>query len=68
MATTSTNRGAPARSWLGQWNSSVSSYYLLVGTTGLLTVIGLIMVLSSSTVTSIAEGQSPYAAFLVQAQ
>ena len=68
MATTSTNRSAPERSWLGQWNSNVSSYYLLVGTTGLLTVIGLIMVLSSSTVTSIAEGESPYAAFLVQAQ
>ncbi|MFC4629656.1 putative lipid II flippase FtsW [Promicromonospora alba] len=68
MATTSTNRGAPARSWLGQWNSNVSSYYLLVGVTGLLTVIGLIMVLSSSTVTSIAADESPYAAFLVQAQ
>ena len=68
MATTSTSRGAPARSWLGQWNSNVSSYYLLVGTTGLLTVIGLIMVLSSSTVTSIAADESPYAAFLVQAQ
>jgi cell division protein FtsW len=68
MAATTTSRRAPERSWLGQWNSNVSSYYLLVGTTGLLTVIGLIMVLSSSTVTSIAEGNSPYAAFLVQAQ
>ncbi|MEV0893559.1 putative lipid II flippase FtsW [Promicromonospora sp. MEB111] len=73
MATTTTSRKAPDRKapdrpWLGQWNSTVTSYYLLVGTTGLLTVIGLIMVLSSSTVTSIAEGQSPYAAFLVQAQ
>ncbi|MFI2363446.1 putative lipid II flippase FtsW [Promicromonospora sp. NPDC019610] len=78
MATTTTGRRAPDRKasdrkspdrpWLGQWNSTVTSYYLLVGTTGLLTVIGLIMVLSSSTVTSIAEGQSPYAAFLVQAQ
>ena len=68
MATTTTSRKAPDRPWLGEWNSTVTSYYLLVGTTGLLTVIGLIMVLSSSTVTSIAEGQSPYAAFLVQAQ
>ena len=68
MATTTTSRKAPDRPWLGQWNATVTSYYLLVGTTGLLTVIGLIMVLSSSTVTSIAEGQSPYAAFLVQAQ
>lgn len=68
MATTSTSRSAPDRPWLGQWNATVTSYYLLVGTTGLLTVIGLIMVLSSSTVTSIAADQSPYAAFLVQAQ
>ncbi|MFE5310321.1 putative lipid II flippase FtsW [Isoptericola sp. NPDC056573] len=54
------------RPWLGQWNSTVTSYYLLVGATGLLLVIGLVMVLSSSTVTSIAEGDSPFAAFLVQ--
>ncbi|WP_369372030.1 putative lipid II flippase FtsW [Promicromonospora sp. Populi] len=67
MTTTGTRRDASER-WLGQWNSNVTSYYLLVGTTGLLTVIGLIMVLSSSTVTSIAEGESPYAAFLDQAQ
>ncbi len=58
----------PERPWLGQWNSAVTSYYLLVGATGLLLVIGLVMVLSSSTVTSIAEGGSPYAAFLVQAR
>ncbi|MGH3588803.1 MAG: putative lipid II flippase FtsW, partial [Pseudonocardia sp.] len=44
------------------------SYYLMVGATGLLLVIGLVMVLSSSAVTSIAEGDSPYAAFLVQAR
>ncbi|MFE6969868.1 putative lipid II flippase FtsW [Isoptericola sp. NPDC057653] len=56
------------RPWLGQWNSTVTSYYLLVGATGLLLVIGLVMVLSSSTVTSIAAGSSPYAAFLVQAR
>src|SRR5690606_37071492 len=68
MATTGTSRRAPEQSWLGQWNSDVTSYYLLVGATGLLTVTGLILVLSSSTVTSIAEGDSPYAAFLVQAQ
>lgn len=54
------------RPWLGQWNSTVTSYYLLVGATGLLLVIGLVMVLSSSTVTSIAAGESPFAAFLVQ--
>ncbi|MFD6136023.1 putative lipid II flippase FtsW [Isoptericola sp. NPDC060257] len=56
------------RPWLGQWNSTVTSYYLLVGATGLLLVIGLVMVLSSSTVTSIAAGDSPFAAFMVQAR
>ncbi|GAA1732967.1 putative lipid II flippase FtsW [Isoptericola hypogeus] len=54
------------RPWLGQWNSTVTSYYLLVGATGLLLVVGLVMVLSSSTIESIAAGQSPYAAFLNQ--
>ncbi|WP_425954289.1 putative lipid II flippase FtsW [Xylanimonas sp. McL0601] len=56
------------RPWLGQWNSTVTSYYVLVGATALLLVLGLVMVLSSSAVTSIAEGASPYAAFLDQAK
>ncbi|GAA1873160.1 FtsW/RodA/SpoVE family cell cycle protein [Myceligenerans crystallogenes] len=60
---------APEREWLGQqWNNAVTSYFLLIGATGLLTVIGLVMVLSSSAVTSIADGESPYAQFLSQAQ
>jgi cell division protein FtsW len=62
------SRTPTERPWLGQWDSAVTSYYLLVGATGLLLVIGLVMVLSSSTVTSIAEGDSPYSAFLVQAR
>lgn len=60
--------GPDERPWLGQWNSTVSSYYLLIGATGLLTAIGLMMVLSSSAVTEIAAGHSAYAAFLNQAQ
>ncbi|QAY62338.1 putative lipid II flippase FtsW [Xylanimonas allomyrinae] len=56
------------RPWLGQWNSAVTSYYTLVGTTSLLLVLGLVMVLSSSAVTSIAGGASPYAAFFNQAK
>ncbi|GAB2454860.1 putative lipid II flippase FtsW [Xylanimonas ulmi] len=56
------------RPWLGQWNSAVTSYYTLVGTSSLLLVLGLVMVLSSSTVTSIADGASPYSAFLDQAK
>ena len=60
---------APAeRPWLGQWNSTVTSYYLLVGATGLLTAIGLVMVFSSSAVTEIAAGNSPFTALLDQAK
>ncbi|RMI08646.1 putative lipid II flippase FtsW [Cellulomonas triticagri] len=58
----------PGRSRLGQWNSAVTSYYLLLGATLLLLVIGLVMVLSSSSVESLADGGSPYAVFLSQAQ
>ncbi|WP_278237148.1 putative lipid II flippase FtsW [Isoptericola sp. AK164] len=56
------------RPWLGQWNSAVTSYYLVVGATGLLLLIGLVMVFSSTAVTSIAAGESPYAAGLTQAR
>ncbi|MFC8921562.1 putative lipid II flippase FtsW [Cellulosimicrobium sp. NPDC057127] len=54
------------RPWLGQWNSTVTSYYLLVGATALLTVIGLVMVFSSSAVTEIAAGRSPFKVLLNQ--
>lgn len=57
---------APSR--LGQWNSAVTSYYLLVGASMLLLVLGLVMVLSSSSVESLASGDSPYTVFLGQAQ
>ncbi|MET0435662.1 MAG: putative lipid II flippase FtsW [Cellulomonas sp.] len=53
---------------LGQWNSAVTSYYLLVGASLLLLVLGLVMVLSSSSVDSLASGKSPYTVFLGQAQ
>ena len=57
-----------AGSILGQWNSAVTSYYVLTGATALLLVLGLVMVLSSSSVESLAAGRSPYAVFLNQAQ
>ncbi|WP_366246679.1 putative lipid II flippase FtsW [Cellulosimicrobium cellulans] len=44
----------------------MTSYYLLVGATGLLTVIGLVMVFSSSAVTEIAAGNSPFSALVGQ--
>ena len=60
---------APATSsLLGQWNSAVTSYYVLIGATALLLVIGLVMVLSSSSVESLDDGHSPYAVFLDQAK
>lgn len=57
-----------AGSLLGQWNSAVTSYYVLLGATALLLVIGLVMVLSSSSVESLDDGHSPYAVFLDQAK
>jgi len=56
------------RSLLGQWNSAVTSYYVLVGASALLLIIGLVMVLSSSSVESLADGNSPYAVFFDQAK
>ncbi len=58
----------PEASVLGTWNSAVTSYYLLLGATLLLLVIGLVMVLSSSSVESLAAGDSPYAVFFNQAR
>ena len=55
---------------LGQWNSAVASYYLILGTVALLVAIGLVMVLSSSSVSSLSatKGASPYAVFINQAR
>jgi len=55
-------------SWASHWDSPVTSYYLLVGAASLLLVLGLVMVLSSSSVDSLAAGDSPYKVFLNQAQ
>lgn len=59
---------ARERGRLGQWNSAVATYYVTVGATSLLVALGLVMVLSSSAIDSIAESGSPYAVFLRQAQ
>ncbi len=53
---------------LGGWSSPVTSYYLIAGVTTLLLLLGLVMVLSSSTISSIRQTGSPYAVFLEQAQ
>jgi cell division protein FtsW len=44
----------------------VTSYYVLAGATALLLVLGLVMVLSSSSVDALAAGTSPYTEFLSQ--
>lgn len=63
---------APRRraSVLGHWDSAVTSYYLILGATVLLLVIGVVMVLSASSVHSLGltAGASPYSIFLNQAQ
>lgn len=55
---------------LGQWNSAVASYYLIVGAVALLVALGLVMVLSSSSVSSLSDtdGASPYGIFFNQAR
>ncbi len=54
--------------WLARFDSPVTTYYLLVCVTVALVVFGLIMVLSASSIVSIAgKGRSPYTIFLSQA-
>ena len=48
-------------------DSPVATYYLLLSTTMLLTMIGLIMVLSASMSVSIKDSDTPYAVFFDQA-
>jgi cell division protein FtsW len=68
-AATAPERGAERTgSLIGQWNSAVTSYYVLVGATTLLLVIGLVMVLSSSSVESLDQGDSAYSVFFDQAK
>lgn len=62
------------RSWstalvdrLTRWETPVTSYYLLLGSTLLLVGIGLVMVLSSSSVESYAASGSSFAVFSRQA-
>ncbi len=54
----------------GTWSGPVTSYYLLIGATALLLGIGLVMVLSSSTVDSLTatKGATAYSIFVNQAR
>lgn len=60
--------GRARLSGTGTWRSPVTSYYLILGATIMLTVIGLVMVLSASSIRALSMGNSPYSIFLGQAQ
>lgn len=59
-----------ARRVVSAWDSAVTSYHLILGSSVLLVGIGLVMVLSSSSIYSLTEsgGESPYTIFLNQAR
>ncbi|GAA5161671.1 putative lipid II flippase FtsW [Ornithinimicrobium tianjinense] len=63
--------GSPAEGWtvasVGQWlRSPVAPYYLVLASTSLLVGLGLVMVLSASSVSSYAEDGNSYLVFLDQ--
>ena len=51
---------------LAMLDRPLTSYHLIIGTTGLLLAIGLVMVLSTSSATQLALGGSPYSVFAKQ--
>ncbi len=61
---------AVARDRLATWSAfldrPLTSYYLIIGITGLLLGLGLVMVLSTSSVQDLAEGLPPYSDFKKQ--
>ncbi|MHB1873629.1 MAG: putative lipid II flippase FtsW, partial [Streptosporangiaceae bacterium] len=54
------------RGRLAALDRPLTSYYLLLGCTGMLLAIGLVMVLSTSSAAQLYVGQSPYSVFLKQ--
>ncbi len=63
--------GRPDQGWRAELarrlDSPLATYYILVSATGLLLALGLVMVLSSSSVEAVASQRSPYADFARQA-
>ena len=55
-------RRAPS-AWLAMLDRPLTSYYLLLGITTLLLALGLVMVLSTSSVQQLDQGGSPYSGF-----
>jgi cell division protein FtsW len=58
--------GRPSLPVIGKLESPITTYYLLLGATGALVVIGLIMVFSASSVESLLADQAAYAIFVRQ--
>jgi cell division protein FtsW len=58
--------GRWAQPWLQRLDSPVTTYYLLLSATTMLVVIGLVMVLSASSVTSYQDTNSSYTIFFNQ--
>jgi cell division protein FtsW len=65
--TATAQRPRPREIWLGWLDSPLTSYYLVLGTTVALAVIGLVMVLSSSSVEAYRQTRSSYSVFARQA-
>ncbi len=62
-------RGAARRvlpGWLAVLDRPLTSYHLIIGSTGLLLAIGLVMVLSTSSASQLDAGGSPYSVFAKQ--
>jgi cell division protein FtsW len=55
-------RRAPS-AWLAMLDRPLTSYYLILGITTLLLALGLVMVLSTSSVEQLDQGGSPYSGF-----
>jgi cell division protein FtsW len=54
------------RAALALLDRPLTSYYLILGTSGLLLAVGLVMVLSTSSASQLDSGGSPYAVFVKQ--
>ena len=52
--------------WLAVLDRPLTSYHLIIGSTGLLLAIGLVMVLSTSSASQLDSGGSPYSVFAKQ--
>jgi len=67
-ARASGSRFARVRHWFGRFESPTTTYYLLIATTAILVVFGLIMVLSASAITSLTQSKSGSAFTIFRSQ